>query len=224
MVGDRPARGVREQDRTRRGVERVVHGAFVDVGEVHEDAGPVHLADDVAAELREAVVDGFPRRRRGPRRVVVVGQRHVRQTGPPQFPQDTERPRDGVPALGADEGGDASGGHRLSHSGRRGRPREDVRVRGDDAAHHVDLFQHGDGRGGGSQSDGTYTDQNWAPTPPARSRGTSVCRVGWSSNPAATGSDPNRSRSSHARSLWPSNTGWVASTSRHRSTVTAGAG
>src|SRR6266511_1078953 len=46
------------------------------------------------------------------------------------------------------------------------------------------------------RSEGTYTDQNWPPTPPAAMRGRSVMRVG------SAGSRPWRS--SHSRSLWPS--------------------
>src|SRR5262245_11937039 len=49
------------------------------------------------------------------------------------------------------------------------------------------------------RSEGTYTDQNWPPTPPAAMRGRSVIRVG------SAGSRP--CRSSHSRSLWPSMSG-----------------
>src|SRR6266540_3917678 len=59
-------------------------------------------------------------------------------------------------------------------------------------------------------SEGTYTDQNWPPTPPAAMRGRSVMRVG------SAGSRP--CRSSHSRSLWPS----ISGAARRRSSTAVG--
>ena len=39
---------------------------------------------------------------------------------------------------------------------------------------------------GSGRSDGTYTDQNWAPTPPARNRGRSVWKSGCAVSRPAT--------------------------------------
>src|SRR6266540_921092 len=60
------------------------------------------------------------------------------------------------------------------------------------------------------RSEGTYTDQNWPPTPPAAMRGRSVIRVG------SAGSRP--CRSSHSRSLCPSMSG----AARRRSSTAVG--
>ena len=70
-----------------------------------------------------------------------------------------------------------------------------------------------------ASSAGTYTDQNWPPTPPARSRGRSVCVK--SVRPAISiahgGPGERASRSAHGRSLCPSTTGnWLSSSRADR--------
>src|SRR5690349_4212460 len=72
---------------------------------------------------------------------------------------------------------------------------------------------------GSGRSEGTYTDQNWPPTPPARSRARSVWNSGRSAARPST-RDPARSRNAIGRSLCPSMTGLAR---RARSTTDTGA-
>ena len=101
-VGDGAGRGVREQHRRIAHLDRLPHRVGRDVAEVDQHAEPVHLAHHVLAEVGEAAVRMRTRRRIGPGRVVVVGERHVAGAQPRQDAQDRERARDAVAALDAD--------------------------------------------------------------------------------------------------------------------------
>ena len=101
-VGDRAGRGVGEHHRRIAHLDRLPHRVLRDVAEVDQDAEPVHLAHHVLAEVGEASVRMRTRRRIGPGRVVVVGERHVAGAQPGQDAQDRERARDAVAALDAD--------------------------------------------------------------------------------------------------------------------------
>ena len=74
---DGAARGMRRDDRRRRDLERVVERLVGDVRDVHHHAKAVHLADDVLAERREAVVRRLVGRRIGPVVVLEMRQRHI---------------------------------------------------------------------------------------------------------------------------------------------------
>ena len=77
-----------------------------DVGQVDEHADPLHLPDDLAAEVGEPAGGRLVGARVGPADVRVVGERQVAHAERVQHPQHAERGVDRVPALGAHQRGD----------------------------------------------------------------------------------------------------------------------
>jgi hypothetical protein len=91
------------------------------VREVDQHADPVHLPDDVLAELVQPAEHRLVGGRVRPGHVVVVGQRHVPHAEHPHHPQHAERLTDRVAALHPHQRCDPAGLDRRVHIvGRRG--------------------------------------------------------------------------------------------------------
>src|SRR5881396_2997445 len=140
------ARGrVREHDGGPRGVERIGHRAVVHVREVHEDPDPIHLADDVSAECREAA----PRRVGGrgrPRETAPVRERDVADAEGREHPERAEGILDGVPTLDADQARDLPGPEVALHVRGAVGHREVARIPGAQPLDQVDLLEGVHGR------------------------------------------------------------------------------
>ena len=173
VVAQRPRRGVREERRRDRHVQRRVHRRRRDVRQVGEHAEPVELADHLAAEVVEPADPRLVGRAVRPVGVADVGERQVPGAERVQHPQHAQRVADQVAALDTGQGRDAPGGHRPLH------------VVGVQGQHEVVGVAPGRAAVPGRSAParwrrprgrrGAYTDQNWAPTRPVRSRGRSVC-------------------------------------------------
>jgi len=139
--------GVGEDHRLRRDGERVPHGVGRRVGQVDKHADPLHLPDDVPAEVGEPAGGRLVGARVGPADVRVVGERQVAHAERLQHPQHAERGVDRVPALGAHQRGDPARRHDPPHVPGVQRDLEVVRIPLGQPVHQVDLLQHG-GDGG----------------------------------------------------------------------------
>jgi hypothetical protein len=135
---------MREDHRRLRDADRVAHRVGVRVREIHQHPDPVHLVDDLLAELRQTPVAGR-RVHRGvrPGGVAVVRQRHVAHAQAVVHAQQREGILDRVSALRAQHPADPAG--RLGRADVRGRGRECERVRitRDHATRDVDLLELG---------------------------------------------------------------------------------
>jgi len=133
-----------------------VHGGRRHVRQVDQHADPLHLADHRPAEVGQPARVHLVGGRIGPADVAVVGQGHVPDPECVQHPEHAEGSGDGVPALGAEEGGDPAGrGDPLDVRGGQG-DLQRLRVARDDRARQVDLLEHGGdsrvpGEGGGHE-------------------------------------------------------------------------
>ena len=105
MVDQAVRRGVREDHRRRRDVQRVAHGLGAHVGQVDHHPEPVHLGDHAAADVVEPAQHPLVGGRVGPGDVVVVGQGQVPHAQPVVHPQHRERPVDLVATLRAQQRG-----------------------------------------------------------------------------------------------------------------------
>ena len=104
-VAEGAAGGMRGEDGSSGGGQDIVEGFVADVGDVHDDAETVHFADDVLAEIGEAVVRRLVSGGIGPFGVAHVGEGHVTNTESGEGTKDTEIVADHVAALDADERG-----------------------------------------------------------------------------------------------------------------------
>jgi len=100
------AGGMGSEDRSFRSGENVVKSFVADVRDVHDDAEAIHFADDILAEIGEAVVLGLVRGGIGPIGVAGVGEGHVANTEGGEGTKDGEIIAHHVAAFNADEGGD----------------------------------------------------------------------------------------------------------------------
>ena len=105
-AAERAAGGVGSENRGFGGGKNVVEGFVADVRDVHDDAKAVHFADDVLAEIGEAVVLGLVGGGIGPIGVAHVRERHVTNTESGEGAEDSEIVGDHVAAFDTDEGGD----------------------------------------------------------------------------------------------------------------------
>jgi len=101
---------VGEDDRGRGDVQGVAHRFRGNVRQVDEHADPLHLADDLTAEIGEAPSGRIVGRRIGPGQVAVVRECHVPDAERVKRPEDAERGGDRMPALGAEQGRDLATG------------------------------------------------------------------------------------------------------------------
>ncbi len=108
-VADRAGRRVAEDHRRAGHPQRVPHGVGGDVREVDQHADPVHLPDDLLAELVQPAEHRLVGRGVRPGHVVVVRERHVPNTQLAHDPQHPERLTDRVPALHPHQRGDPAG-------------------------------------------------------------------------------------------------------------------
>ena len=149
----------------------------------------------------------------GPRHVVVVGQGQVAHPEPVQHPQGAERPVDLVAALGPHQAGDPAllPGPLDVLDG--GRERQLVGVPPDHGVARASTCSSVAVTAASPASvAGTNTDQNCAPTPPARSRGRSVWVPSAAADLGVGQVEPvevvvDRSAPPTSRSLCPSTTG-----------------
>ena len=100
---------VGEDHRRAAGLERVAHGVVADVAQVDEHAEAVHLVDDGAAEIGEAVIFRIVGGAVGPFVVLEVGEGHVARAELVELPQRGEAAADLVPALDPDQRSDFAG-------------------------------------------------------------------------------------------------------------------
>ncbi|OUE30419.1 hypothetical protein BFL35_10190 [Clavibacter michiganensis] len=142
-VALRPRARVAEQHGPAGDPQRVAHHVGRYVREVDDHADPLHLGDHALARGAQPVQHGRVGRGVGPRHVRVVRERHVPDAERAHRPERAERAADRVAALHAEERGDAARRDRAVHVVGRDAEREPVRVRGDEAAHHVDLLDGG---------------------------------------------------------------------------------
>jgi hypothetical protein len=117
------------------------------VGQVDQHAEPVHLAHDLAPERAQPTGRGDVGRRVGPGHVDVVRQGQVADAEPVQHPEDAQRVRDGVAALGAEQRGDPAAGEGGQHVVGAECELQVVRVAADHPVDEVDLLQRGGHRG-----------------------------------------------------------------------------
>ncbi len=123
--------------------QRVPHHVGRHVRQVDEHADPLHLGHHALARRAQPVVHGRVGRRVGPGHVRVVRERHVPHAERAHRAERAEGSADRVAALHAEERGDAAGRDDALDVVRGHGEREPVRVRGDEAAHHVDLLDGG---------------------------------------------------------------------------------
>ena len=110
MVVERPGARVGEDDRApwmTSSAALIV--SVADVAEVDQHADPVHLVDDRAAEVGEAVILRIVGRAVGELVVLEMGQRHVARAKIVELAQRREAAADLVTALDADQRGDLAG-------------------------------------------------------------------------------------------------------------------
>ena len=179
MVADGAGRGVAEDHRSGADVERVSHGASAATWERSTSMPSRFISvDDLAAEGGQPAVGRIVGGRVGPVGVLVVGEGEVADAEPVERAQHAEGVVDAVTALGPEQAADRS----RPRPGSASSPSAEVTSTRSAAValHHVvdgvDLLQGRRHRRSPRPSvQGTNTDQNCAPTPPARSRGRSVC-------------------------------------------------
>ena len=106
MITHRPGRGVGEDHRGRRDRQGIAHRGRRDVGQIDQHAEPVHLADDLTAELGQPAVPRLVGGRVGPVGVLVVGEGQVADPEPVERSQRAEGVVDAVAALGPEQAGD----------------------------------------------------------------------------------------------------------------------
>ena len=141
MIHQRAGRRMREDHRRLRDVERVAHDRRRDVREVHQHPEPVHLADDLAPEIREPAVLRAVERGVGPVERHVVRERHVPRAERVVVAQRAQRILDGVPAFQPEQRPDLPRRERRADVGR-GRSRDQrLGILRDHPARDVDLFE-----------------------------------------------------------------------------------
>ena len=152
VVGQRPARRMRREDRRLADLQRVPKGLVGDVRDVHHHAQAVHLADHLLAEIRQPVVVldlGVVDVARGIRPIVGVGvrERHVAHAQIVVIAQQPEAVFDGVAAFDPHQRGDFSPGVRLFDLFCGGRQDEIVGITSNNVvAHRIDHLQRAVGR------------------------------------------------------------------------------
>lgn len=141
---------VREDDRRAGNGQDVAHRVGRDVRQVDHHAEPVHLADEVAAEGREARIFVACRRRRAVERrrpgrakgvVAVVRERDIARAEVEQLAQRAQRVACLMPAFDPDHAGDLSRLVGGSDAARVGAELEQVAALRDKALCHVDLLE-----------------------------------------------------------------------------------
>ena len=138
---------------------------------------PLHLAHHVAAEVGQAAGVGVVGGRVGPADVAVVGQRHVPDAERVQHAEHAERAADGSGRLRRRAARPPGRPRSPLHVVRGQRELQRLRVARDHPAGQVDLLEHrGDRAVAGRAVPGRRPTRTGAPTPPATSRGMSVCR------------------------------------------------
>ena len=139
--GDRPQRRVRRDQRRLARLQRVPERLVGDVRDVDQHAEPVQLADDVLAEIGQAVVLRRVAGRVAPVGVDAVRQRQVADAEALVVAQDGEAVVDHVPAFHPHQRRELAGLVRRAHLGRRGRQHDLVRVLLGEAADVIDQDQ-----------------------------------------------------------------------------------
>ena len=169
-------------------VERVAHHVGGDVREVDEHAEPVHLADHVAAEVGEPAEHRLVGRGVGPRARSRCGSASCSA-------------RRGRASSAACRARSRSSGRPPCRSARRSGPPRSAASTSSAVRHRARSSGNASTRrctksicsrvavtaSSPVSEQGTKTDQNWPATPPARSRGRSVCTAG--SPPARSTAD-----------------------------------